>query len=121
MTRLKTTLVFLMLAVPLAAFAQSPKTPRFDHRQANQEKRIQQGAQSGTLTPREEARLEKGQDRLQAKEDKAKADGTVTPRERARLQRAENKQSARIYRQKHDNQNDLNQDGKLDRPLPKSS
>ena len=116
MKLLNTTILSLILAAPLAAYAQSTATPVFDQRQANQEQRIQQGVQSGALTQREAARLEKGQDRLQAKEDRAKADGVVTKQERANLQRAENKQSARIYNQKHDRQHDFNHDGKVDRP-----
>ncbi len=116
MKLLNTTILSLMLVAPLAAVAQSSTTPLFDQRQANQEQRIQQGVQSGALTQREAARLEKGQDRLQAKEDRAKADGVVTKQERANLQRAENKQSARIYNQKHDRQHDFNHNGKLDRP-----
>ena len=105
-----------MLVAPLAALAQSTATPVFDQRQANQEQRIQQGAQSGSLTPREAARLERGQDRLQAREDRAKADGVVTNKERAGLQRAENRQSERIYREKHDAQHDFNHNGRVDRP-----
>ena len=117
MNLLKTTLVSLVLAVPFAAFAQSNATPGIDQRQANQEQRIQQGVQSGSLTGREAARLERGQDRLQAKENQAKADGVVTGKERAQLQHAENRQSERIYDQKHDRQHDFNHNGKVDRPV----
>ena len=108
----------LILAMPLAVLAQSggTATPRVDQRQANQERRIEQGVQSGSLTQREAARLEKGQDHVQNMEDKAKADGTVTPKERARLQHAENVQSRKINREKHDRQHDLNHDGKTDHP-----
>jgi len=112
MNLLKTTLAALILAVPLASFAQSTqatKTPRIDQRQANQEKRIQQGVQSGALTPRETARLDRGQNHVQAMENRARADGKVTPHERARILRAENRQSRRIFRQKHDNQHSFNQ------------
>lgn len=109
----------LILSAPFAALAQSTATPRFDQRQVNQEQRIEQGEQSGTLTPREENRLENGQDHLQTMEDKAKADGNVTRQERARLQHAENKQSQRIFRQKHDRQTDFNHNGTIDRPLRK--
>lgn len=112
-----TPLLLLILSAPLAVLAQSMDTPRFDQRQANQERRIAQGEQSGTLTPREANRLENGQDRLQTIEDKVKSDGGVTRQERARLQHAENKQSRRIFRQKHDLQNDFNHDGAADRPL----
>lgn len=109
-------LVFgLALAMPVAAFAQSAATPRVDQRQANQEARITQGVQSGALTEKEAARLEKGQDRVEAVEEKAKSDGKVTAKERARLHQAQDRQSARIYQQKHDRQTDRNHDGKVDR------
>jgi uncharacterized membrane protein YebE (DUF533 family) len=116
MKLLKSTIIALMLTAPLAAIAQSTATPKFDQRQANQERRIDQGAQSGALTPKETGRLEKGQDHLQSMEDKAKSDGQVTKQERAKLQHAENRQSERIYRQKHDRQHDYNHNGQVDRP-----
>ena len=116
MKLLKSTLISLVLISPLSSLAQSNNTPKFDQRQANQERRIQQGEQSGSLTQREAERLNKGQDHLQTVEQKAKADGTVTRQERARLQHAEDKQSVRIYRQKHDRQHDYNHNGKPDRP-----
>ena len=109
----------LVLAMPFVAQAQTPATPRVDQRQANQEARIEQGAKSGALTPKEAARLEKGQDRVEKMEDKAKADGKVTPKERAHLANAQDRQSARIARQKHDRQTDGNHDGKVDHPRKK--
>ncbi len=90
-------------AVTLPAFAQA-NTPRIDQRQMNQDRRIDQGVQSGELNQREAARLDRGQDRIENLEDKAKSDGVVTARERARLRHAENVESRRIYRQKHDAQ-----------------
>jgi hypothetical protein len=113
------TLAVLAFAVPLTAFSQTapaPSTPRVDQRQVNQEQRIQQGVQSGSLTQKEAGKLEKGQDHVQKVEDKAKADGKVTPKERERLQQAQNNQSKKIEHQKHDKQHDLNHDGKKDRP-----
>lgn len=109
------------LAVPVAVLAQTPvpkdplATPGVDKRQANQEARIQQGAQSGQLTPKEASKLERGQAHVQKMEDKAKADGTVTAKERKRLQHAQDQQSRKIYREKHDPQRDLDHDGKNDR------
>ena len=88
-------------ALPVAA---QTATPRVDQRQANQEARIQQGVQTGELTPREVAKLEKGQAKVQQKEDKAKADGQVTKKERAKLAKAQDKQSKKIRKQKHDKQ-----------------
>ena len=116
MKLIKIALMTVVLTSPLAVSAQTSSTPGFDQRQTNQEQRIQQGVQSGSLTPNEAARLERGQDRLQKMEDKVKSDGVVTRQEHARLQHAENVESKRIYRQKHDRQHDFNHDGKVDRP-----
>lgn len=103
-----------LCAPPLAA-AQTSLTPGVDQRQANQERRIEQGETSGNLTQREANRLENGQERVQRMENRANADGVVSAGERARLQRAEDVQSRRIYRQKHDRQHDFNHNGRIDR------
>ena len=115
MQTMKKALVALSLVLPLTVLAQT-NTPNIDQRQLNQEARIQQGVQSGSLTPREAARLERGQNRVERMEQRAKADGKVTPRERENLQRAENHESRAINREKHDRQHDLNHDGRKDRP-----
>ncbi len=91
------------LAFALPAAAQGA-TPRVDQREANQERRIEQGVHSGELTPREAARLERGQRRVERLEARAKADGVVTRRERQALHHAQDDQGRRIYRQKHDAQ-----------------
>lgn len=91
------------LAFALPAAAQTA-TPRVDQREANQQKRIDQGVQSGQLNQKEAARLEKGQAKVEKMEEKAKADGKVTPKERAALHHAQDKQSKRIAKQKHDKQ-----------------
>ncbi len=118
MKRTSSLLIAVLAVFALPVMAQTA-TPNLDQRQANQQKRIDQGVASGQLTNKEAARLEKGQDRVQKMEDKAKADGKVTPKERARLQKAENIQSRHIAREKHDRQRDLNHDGKKDRPTRK--
>ena len=99
-----------------AAPANPAATPGIDQRQANQQKRIDQGVKSGELTQKEAARLEKGQEKVQKIEDKAKADGVVTAKERKRINKAQDNQSKKIYREKHDRQHDRNHDGKMDRP-----
>ena len=86
-----------------SAYAQTA-TPNLDKRQANQEKRIEQGVKSGELTKKEAARLEKREAKLEADKQKAKADGVVTKQERAKLQHEANRDSKAIYRQKHDAQ-----------------
>lgn len=83
------------------AWAQSTDTPRIDKRESIQTDRIEQGMNSGALTPGETARLDRGQARIQAGEAAAKADGTVTKRERIALTRAQNRQNRKIYRLKH--------------------
>lgn len=110
---------FVMLAAlcaAQAAIAGIHDTPHLDQRQARQAARIEQGEATGALTHREAARLERGQDRVEALEAGAKADGVVTRVERARLDEAADRQSARIYRQKHDRQHDYNHNGLIDRP-----
>ena len=97
-----TFLAAAVLAAP--AFAQTSSTPRIDQRQANQERRIEQGQKSGQLTQKEGARLEKGQARVQKMENKAAADGKVTRKERARIGKAQDKQSRAIHRERHDKQ-----------------
>ena len=104
----------LVLVMGGAAFAQTPATPRIDKREANQEKRIEQGVVSGQLTPREEKRLEAREAHLENAEAKAKADGTVTAKERKRLHVMAAADSKAIHRQKHDGQRDMDHDGKRD-------
>ncbi|MCK9990240.1 MAG: hypothetical protein WA112_03255 [Rugosibacter sp.] len=97
-----------MTCLNLPALAQTA-TPHIDQRQINQQQRIGQGVQSGTLTNREANHLEQAQERIQGMEDKAKGDGSVTSQERKRLQQAETVQSRHIYQQKHDSKTDRTQ------------
>ena len=108
-------IAFITFALPTLALAQIG-TPGVDQRQIIQERRIDQGVASGSLTQREANRLERGQQRVDNMENRAKADGVVTGRERARIQHAQDVQSDRIYRQKHDRQHDFNHNGRVDRP-----
>src|SRR5947207_3446778 len=73
-------------------------------RNINQQTRIEQGTQSGSLTTRETAKLEAGQARDTRAEARAGADGNVSAKEQRRIQKKENRQSARIHREKHDAQ-----------------
>lgn len=90
-------------------------TPRVDQRQAEQEKRIQQGVASGQLTPKETERLRAEQGRIARAEEKAKADGKVTPQERVRLDRMQDHANRDIKREKHDRQRDMDHDGRKDK------
>ena len=73
-------------------------------RNVNQEKRIEGGIQSGSLTNHEVSKLERGQAHVDRKEASAGANGHVSKAEQRNMQRAENRQSGRIFRQKHDAQ-----------------
>ena len=94
----------LASAFTLPAFAQAPNTQRIDKREANQQSRIDKGVASGEINKREQARLERGQARVEKMEAKATADGKVTGKERMAIERAQDHQSARIARQSHDKQ-----------------
>lgn len=73
-------------------------------RNVNQEKRIENGVQSGALTNHEVAKLERGQARVDAQEAQAGKNGHVGKAEQRRIQRDENRQSRRIHKEKTDAQ-----------------
>jgi hypothetical protein len=74
-------------------------------RQVRQQKRIGQGAQSGQLTARETARLERKEVRLNRQIRRDRADGGgLSAKERARIDRKQDRLSREIYREKHDAQ-----------------
>lgn len=98
------TLVLLTLVAVPTAWAQSSQTPVIDQRQANQERRIDQGIASGELNRREARRLDRQQNHIDNVENRAKSDGTVTARERARIGAAQARASHDIFREKHDRQ-----------------
>ena len=92
----------LGLAFSTGAFAQAGAGTV--QRDVNQQQRIQQGVQSGSLTTREAGRLEGGEAQTAKRQARAGADGNVSAKDQQRVQSAENRQSKRIYRQKHDGQ-----------------
>lgn len=104
MSKIALTLCITVSAALLAGSASAgTNDPRIDRRQEQQEKRIEQGVQSGTLTPREAARLETQQARIAQEEARMKADGNLTRAERAKLTHDQNRASKAIYRKKHNN------------------
>ena len=91
----------LVTAFAVPVFANNTNTPKIDKRQANQQKRIDNGVKSGELTAQETKNLEKREAKIEADKQAAKADGTVTRAERRKLQHEENGASRAIYRKKH--------------------
>jgi hypothetical protein len=73
-------------------------------RNINQQQRVENGVQNGSLTNHEVAKLERGQAKVDHKEYVAGRDGHVGAAEQQRVQRAENHQSRRIRHEKHDAQ-----------------
>ena len=94
----------LALGLTMAVGAPVAHGATIDDRQENQQKRIEQGIQSGELNKREAVRLRSEQNRIQAMENKALADGELSKKERRKIQQRLNKSSRHIYREKHDGQ-----------------
>jgi len=83
-----------------------PRVNEVNNREQNQQARINQGVNTGSLTPQEAAKAENGEKRIQTQEgnDLSKNDGHLTPGEDRRLNREENRESRRIHREKHNDQ-----------------
>jgi len=98
----RTTLIAcLLLGTGAAAFAQAPAGTV--QRDVNQEKRIEQGLQSGALSTREAATLQREESRVDRMQANALKDGKMSAAEKAKLDAAQNKVSADIYADKHNN------------------
>lgn len=92
-------LLALALASPVGA-------AEVDQREANQQKRIAEGVENGSLTPKETANLENREAKIhnEIKTDRAANGGKLTPAERAKINREQNRTSKAIYRKKHNAQ-----------------
>jgi hypothetical protein len=80
------------------------KPATIPQRKENQQQRIGEGVENGSLTAGEAARLEGKEAAINRETRRMKADGNFTPAERARVQRQQNRLSGSIYKQKHDAQ-----------------
>jgi hypothetical protein len=93
-----------------AAFAQSAtpagttKSPVIHERKDNQQQRIGEGVENGSLTAAEAAKLERKEAAINKETKEMKSDGKFTAAERAKVRRQQNAMSKRIYAQKHDAQ-----------------
>lgn len=79
------------------------------HREINQQHRIYQGVQNGTLSAREYANIERNEARLNAQRERDLHDGDgkdgLSRHQYVQLNREENHLSRKIYRDKHDGPN----------------
>jgi hypothetical protein len=75
-----------------------------NERRENQQQRIGEGVENGSLTAGEAARLEHKEANLNSEIHEMKSDGKFTKKERAEVQAQQNALSKQIYNQKHDAQ-----------------
>jgi hypothetical protein len=74
-----------------------------NQRERNQQERIGQGVESGSLTAGETAHLEKQEAGInhEVRQDRKANGGTLTAQERRQVNRQQNRESKRIYKDKH--------------------
>jgi hypothetical protein len=96
----------MMGALMLGGVSSMLAQNEINERQRNQQKRIGEGVENGSLTPAETARLEKQEAAIhhEVKTERKANGGTLTAQERRQVNRQQNRESKRIYRQKHDGQ-----------------
>jgi metal-dependent amidase/aminoacylase/carboxypeptidase family protein len=92
-----------MAAVLGTALTAVTNAQTINQRRENQQDRIAQGIQSGSLTAGEAARLETKEARLnrQIRDDREDHNGHLTKAQRTQINRQQNKLSRHIYRAKH--------------------
>jgi hypothetical protein len=114
MTKVRTILLLATagaICIPVAMGQESTTSttttqPKYtiNERKDNQQQRIGEGVENGSLTAGEASHIEKQETHLNVEEKKMKSDGNLTAAERAKIQRQQNHLSSEIYNQKHDAQ-----------------
>jgi hypothetical protein len=96
----------LLTGTAAMSFAADEKEGVIKQRKENQQKRIAQGVKSGSLTPKETARIEHNESRInkEVRADRKANGGNLTNKEKAQVNRQQNRVSKQIYNQKHDGQ-----------------
>lgn len=94
------------LTVGFSASALADDAATIKERKQNQQKRIGEGVENGSLTAKETANLETKEARInrETRRDRAKNGGKLTAAEKARINRQQNRVSKDIYKEKHDAQ-----------------
>lgn len=93
-----------LFVAPVFAQTSQQDQIRETQRDFDQQQRIEQGLQNGSLTTQEAGKLEREETRVENMQSRAAASGSVSPREQARINAAQNKVSRDIAAQKHDAQ-----------------
>jgi hypothetical protein len=88
----------------IGSFGSAVADDHIRDRKQNQQKRIGEGVENGTLSPKETAHLEnkEGQLNREIRHDRKQNGGNLTNNEKAQVNRQQNKLSRQIYRAKHD-------------------
>jgi len=95
----------LLAGTASTSFADDAKEGKIKERKENQQRRIAQGVANGSLTPKETARIEHNEAKLnkEIRHDR-KDGGGLTNKEKAKINRQQNRVSKEIYNQRHDGQ-----------------
>ena len=112
MKRICTGILTIFSLATVAAFAQSSGTPTtstpvtgqtIQDRKDNQQKRIGEGLENGSLTAGEAGKLENKEKKLNKEErnDRAANGGKLTQGEKTKINRQQNRVSKQIYNKKH--------------------
>jgi len=102
---MKRTLIVTAVLASAAFAALAQTTESTVGRDVNQQQRIEQGLQSGSLNTREASELERGESQIDRLQQKELRDGTLSGADQARLRAAQQAESKAIYQAKH---NDVN-------------
>jgi hypothetical protein len=95
------TILALAIGGALTASATAQTTAGTVQRDINQQNRVEQGLQSGSLSTGEAAKLEGEESRVEKMQAKDLRDGKLSPSEKARLDKAQNKVSSDIHHDKN--------------------
>ena len=84
----------------------SAQEGRIQQRKENQQQRIANGVENGSLTPKETAHLENKEANLnkEIRADRKANGGNLTNNQKRQINRQQNRLSKNIYNQKHDGQ-----------------
>jgi hypothetical protein len=100
--RMKRTLIAASLLLAGMGIAQAQQAGENAQRDADQQERVEQGLQSGQLNTKETGQLERQEQSIDRQESRdLKSGGTLTPQEQSRINREQNRVSGDIYQDKH--------------------
>ena len=93
----------LLTGTATISFAADGKEGTIQQRKENQQKRIGNGVENGSLTPKETVHLEKKEGKLnrEIRHDRVQNGGSLTNKEKGQVNRQQNRLSRQIYKDKH--------------------